>query len=103
MAWLILLVAGLCETGWVVGMKLSHGFTRPVPSVITVALMVASMGLLAWAMRSLPMGASYAVWTGIGALGAVILGIVFFGESAAPLRLVCIGLILAGIIGLKFS
>ncbi|MEO6829759.1 MAG: quaternary ammonium compound efflux SMR transporter SugE [Acidobacteriaceae bacterium] len=100
-AWIILLIAGLFETGWAVGLKYSHGFTRLWPSVATAVMIVASMGLLGVAVRSLPLGTAYAVWTGIGAVGTVVLGIVLFGESAAFARLACVGLIIAGIIGLK--
>jgi len=97
MPWLILLVAGLLEIGWAVGLKYTEGFTRPLPSVLTVTAMVASMGLLGLAMRDLPAGTAYAVWTGIGAVGTVIAGIILFGESTALLRLASIAL------GLKLS
>jgi len=92
MPWLILLVAGLLEIGWAVGLKYTEGFTRPLPSVLTVTAMVASMGLLGLAMKSLPAGTAYAVWTGIGAVGTVIAGIILFGESTALLRLASIAL-----------
>jgi quaternary ammonium compound-resistance protein SugE len=101
MAWWVLVVAGLFEVGWAIGLKYTEGFTRLWPSVATVVAMTLSIVLLAYAMRTLPVGTAYAVWTGIGAVGTVILGIVLFGESATALRLVCIGLILAGIVGLK--
>ncbi|HET7396490.1 MAG TPA: quaternary ammonium compound efflux SMR transporter SugE [Gammaproteobacteria bacterium] len=101
-AWLVLTVAGLFETAWAIGLKYSAGFTRPLPTVLTVVAIVISMSLLGWAARSLPIGTAYAVWTGIGAIGAVLLGILLFGESAQPLRLACIGLIVIGILGLKF-
>ncbi|HEX6551090.1 MAG TPA: quaternary ammonium compound efflux SMR transporter SugE, partial [Gammaproteobacteria bacterium] len=92
MAWAVLVIAGLFETAWAIGLKYSAGFSRPVPTFLTVIAIIISMGLLGWAARSLPIGTAYAVWTGIGAVGAVLLGIVLFGESAQPLRLVCIGL-----------
>jgi quaternary ammonium compound-resistance protein SugE len=103
MAWMILVVAGLFEIGWAIGLKYTEGFTRLWPSVGTVAAMVLSVGLLGLAMRTLPVGTAYAVWTGIGALGTVILGIVLFGEPATVARLACVGLILAGIVGLKLT
>ncbi len=101
MAWVILVIAGLFEVGWAIGLKYTEGFTRLWPTVGTVVAMTISVVLLGWAMRSLPVGTAYAVWTGIGALGTVILGIVLFGEPATAARLVCVGLILAGIVGLK--
>lgn len=101
MAWIILLVAGLFEIGWAVGLKYTHGFTRPLASVLTIACVVLSMGLLGLAVRTLPLGTAYAIWTGIGTVGTVFLGILLFGEQATPARLLCIGLIVAGIIGLK--
>lgn len=103
MAWWMLVVAGLFEIGWAIGLKYTQGFTRLWPSVGTVTAMVLSVGLLGLAMRTLPVGTAYAVWTGIGALGTVILGIVLFGEPATVVRLVCVGLILAGIVGLKLT
>ena len=102
MAWTVLVIAGLFETAWAIGLKYSAGFSRPIATVLTVIAIVISMGLLGWAARSLPIGTAYAVWTGIGAVGAVLLGILLFGESAQPLRLACIGLIVIGILGLKF-
>jgi quaternary ammonium compound-resistance protein SugE len=101
MAWMLLLVAGVFEVAWAIGLKYTEGFTRPWPSVATLAAMIVSVVLLALAMRTLPVGTSYAVWTGIGAVGTVVLGIVLFGEPATLARLACIGLILAGIVGLK--
>jgi quaternary ammonium compound-resistance protein SugE len=101
-AWAILVIAGLFETGWAIGLKYSDGFTRLWPSLATAIMIVVSMGLLGVATRSLPLGTAYAVWTGIGAVGTVVLGIVLFGESAALSRLACLGLIVAGILGLKF-
>jgi len=99
--WLILFVAGLLEIGWAVGLKYSEGFSRPLPSVLTVLAMVASMGLLGIAARTLPIGTAYAIWTGIGAVGAVVLGVIIFGESASLARLACLALIVTGMVGLK--
>ena len=101
MAWIILTLAGLFEVGWAVGLKYTEGFTRIVPTLLTVASMAVSLGLLGLALRTLPLGTAYAVWTGIGTIGTALLGITLFGESAAVLRLGCIGLIVAGIVGLK--
>lgn len=103
MGWLWLLLAGLSEVGWAVGLKYTQGFTRLLPSLATVASMVVSLGLLGLALRSLPLGTAYAVWTGIGTIGTVIAGMILFGEPATALRLGCIGLILAGIAGLKLA
>jgi quaternary ammonium compound-resistance protein SugE len=103
MAWLLLVLAGLLEIGWAMGLKYTKGFTELWPTVGTVTAMVASIGLLGVAMRSLPVGTAYAVWTGIGALGTVLLGIFLFGESTAISRLICVALILAGILGLKIA
>ncbi|EEC8613738.1 quaternary ammonium compound efflux SMR transporter SugE [Escherichia coli] len=103
MSWIILVIAGLLEVVWAVGLKYTHGFSRLTPSVITVTVMIVSMALLAWAMKSLPVGTAYAVWTGIGAVGAAITGIVLLGESANPMRLASLALIVLGIIGLKLS
>jgi quaternary ammonium compound-resistance protein SugE len=100
-AWFILFVAGLLEVGWALGLKASAGFTRLVPSILTVVSMVGSLGLLGLALRTLPLGTAYAIWTGIGTIGTAILGIMLYNESADILRLLCIGLIVAGIIGLK--
>jgi quaternary ammonium compound-resistance protein SugE len=101
MAWVYLFVAGLFEVGWAVGLKYTAGFTRLVPTLLTLASMALSLGALGLALKELPLGTAYAVWTGIGTIGTVILGIVLFGESADALRLLCIGLIVAGIVGLK--
>lgn len=101
MSWLLLVVAGLFEVGWAMGLKFSAGFTRLWPSVATLAAMTVSVVLLALAAKHLPIGTAYAVWTGIGAVGAVILGIVLFGDPATPLRLACLALIVLGIVGLK--
>ena len=103
MSWIILVIAGLFEIGWAIGLKFTEGFTRLWPTVGTVASMVISVGLLGVAMRDLPVGTAYAVWTGIGAVGTVILGIVLMGDPANAPRLACVGLILAGIIGLKLT
>lgn len=102
MAWTYLFLAGLCEVGWSVGLKYTDGFSRLVPSVLTIAAMAASMFLLALALRTLPIGSAYAVWTGIGAVGAFIAGILLFGESMEIARLVCILMIAGGIAGLRF-
>jgi quaternary ammonium compound-resistance protein SugE len=101
MAWVILAVAGLLEIGWAIGLKYTDGFTRPGATVATVAAMVASMVLLGLAMRTLPVGTAYAVWTGIGTVGTVLLGMYLFGESAQPIRLLFIAMIVGGIVGLK--
>jgi quaternary ammonium compound-resistance protein SugE len=101
MAWLYLVVAGLFEIGWAIGLKYTDGFTRPWPSLWTVAAMILSLGFLGLALKTLPVGTAYAVWTGIGAIGTVLLGVYLFNEPATAARLGCIGLILAGIIGLK--
>jgi quaternary ammonium compound-resistance protein SugE len=103
MAWMILVVAGLLEIGWAAGLKYSDGLTRFWPAVITLAAMVASMWLLAVAVRSLPVGTAYAVWTGIGTVGTALVGITLLGEPATPTRLACIALIVAGIAGLKLT
>ncbi len=100
-AWAILFLAGLCEVGWAVGLKYTEGFSRLGPSVGTLAAMVASVVLLGWSLKVLPLGTAYAVWTGIGAVGTALLGMALFGESREVSRLVCIGLIVAGIVGLK--
>ena len=101
MAWAVLFVAGLMEIGWAIGLKYTEGFSRPLPSVLTLACMAASVILLGLAVKTLPIGTAYAVWTGIGAVGTAILGIILFGDPATALRLACIGLIVAGIAGLK--
>lgn len=103
MSWLILLIAGLLEVVWAIGLKYTHGFTRLMPSLITVTAMVASVMLLSWAMKTLPVGTAYAIWTGIGAVGAAVAGIVLLGESASVARILSLCLIVAGIIGLKLS
>ncbi|MDX1219731.1 quaternary ammonium compound efflux SMR transporter SugE [Sinorhizobium medicae] len=101
MAWFTLLLAGILEIGWAIGLKYTDGFTRLMPTVLTVGSMILSVALLGVAVRSLPLGTAYAVWTGIGTVGTVILGIVLFAEPATAMRLGCIGLIVAGIAGLK--
>lgn len=101
MAWVVLFVAGLFEVAWAVGLKYSEGFTRFWPTVGSGVSMLVSLGLLGVALRTLPLGTAYAMWTGIGSVGTVLLGILLFGESASALRLACVGLILAGIVGLK--
>lgn len=103
MAWLILFAAGLCEIGWAIGLKYTQGFTRLWPSLWTIASMIVSLWLLAVALRTLPLGTAYAVWTGIGAAGTAVLGIVLLGEAATLARLGCIVLIVAGIVGLKLA
>jgi quaternary ammonium compound-resistance protein SugE len=102
-AWLILVLAGLFEIGWAIGLKYTEGFTRLWPTLGTVAAMIISLGLLGIAMKSLPVGTAYAVWVGVGAVGTVILGIVLLGEPANPGRLISVSLIIAGIIGLKLA
>ncbi|MGE5524043.1 MAG: quaternary ammonium compound efflux SMR transporter SugE [Rhodospirillaceae bacterium] len=102
MSWTYLFIAGVFEIVWAIGLKYAAGFTRPVASAITLAAMIASIWFLALALRTIPVGTGYAVWTGIGAVGTAILGIVLFAESAQPARLLCIGLIVAGIAGLKY-
>ncbi|MBL8538286.1 MAG: quaternary ammonium compound efflux SMR transporter SugE [Hyphomonadaceae bacterium] len=102
-AWVLLTLAGLLEIVWAIGLKYADGFTRPLPSAVTIAAMAGSMYLLALAARALPIGTAYAVWTGIGAVGAAILGVVLFAENASVMRLACIALIVAGIVGLKLS
>jgi quaternary ammonium compound-resistance protein SugE len=101
MAWTILVVAGLLEIGWAAGLKYSNGLSRPGPAVATIATMIASMWLLAVAVRSLPVGTAYAVWTGIGTVGTAIVGIAMLGEPPTLARVICIGLIVTGIVGLK--
>jgi len=101
MAWLWLTLAGLLEIVWAVGLKYTDGFTRPLPSAITIAAMVGSIYLLGLAVRTIPIGTGYAVWTGIGSLGTAVLGIALLGESRDALRLLCLALILIGIVGLK--
>ena len=101
MAWVFLFLAGLFEIGWALGLKQTEGFTRLVPSLLTAGCMIVSLGLLGLALRTLPLGTAYAIWTGIGTIGTALFGIMLFGESASALRLACIGLIVAGIVGLK--
>ncbi|MCK6426003.1 MAG: quaternary ammonium compound efflux SMR transporter SugE [Burkholderiaceae bacterium] len=103
MAWLLLIVAGLLEVGWAIGLKYTEGFTRLWPSVFTLAAMVLSVVLLGVAMKSLPVGTSYAVWVGVGAVGTALLGMLLFGEPASAGRLISLGLIVAGIVGLKLA
>jgi quaternary ammonium compound-resistance protein SugE len=100
-AWLILAAAGLFEVGWAVGLKYTDGFTRLWPTIATVAAMIVSVAQLGLALRTLPLGTGYAMWTGIGTIGTAVLGMALFGEAADAMRLVCIGLIAAGIVGLK--
>ncbi|HEV2897950.1 MAG TPA: quaternary ammonium compound efflux SMR transporter SugE [Pseudaminobacter sp.] len=101
MAWTYLFFAGLFEIGWAIGLKYTDGFTRLTPTLLTVASMVVSLGLLGLALKTLPVGTAYAIWTGIGTVGTAILGIYLLGEPATVIRLACIGLIVAGIVGLK--
>lgn len=101
MAWIILFIAGLFEIGWAVGLKFTEGFTRFWPTVWTAVSLVASMALLGWSVKTLPLGTAYAVWTGIGAVGTVVVGILLFKEPATVARLVCVAMIVAGILGLK--
>jgi quaternary ammonium compound-resistance protein SugE len=101
MAWLILLLAGVLEVGWAVGLKQTEGFTRPLPTLLTILAMIASLALLGLSLRTLPLGTAYAVWTGIGTIGTALVGIVLFQEPATVARLMCIGMIAAGIVGLK--
>lgn len=101
MAWIALFVAGLFEIGWAVGLKFTEGFSRPVPTLATAACFVVSLGLLGWSVKSLPLGTAYAVWTGVGAVGTAIVGILVFKEPATAGRLACLALIVSGILGLK--
>ena len=103
MAWGLIFLAGLFEVGWAVGLKYTEGFTRPWPTVATAVALVASMSFLGVALRTLPLGTAYAVWTGIGSVGTAVLGMLLFREPATALRLVCIGLIVSGVIGLKLA
>jgi quaternary ammonium compound-resistance protein SugE len=103
MAWIVLVLAGLFEVAWAIGLKYTEGFTRPIPSVLTLAAMVISVVLLGVAMKSLPVGTAYAVWVGVGAVGTAILGIVLFAEPATAGRLISLALIVAGIVGLKLA
>lgn len=101
MAWIFLFFAGLFEIGWAIGLKYTDGFSRPVPTILTIASMIVSLGLLGLALKTLPVGTAYAVWTGIGTVGTAMLGIWLLGEPATALRLACIALIVCGIVGLK--
>ncbi|MBD2166750.1 quaternary ammonium compound efflux SMR transporter SugE [Calothrix sp. FACHB-156] len=101
MAWIYLLIAGLLEMGWAIGLKYTQGFTKLAPSIVTVACMILSFVLLSKALRTLPVGTAYAIWTGIGAVGTALLGVVLFGEPAEMKRFFCIGLIVAGLLGLR--
>lgn len=103
MAWAYLFVAGLLEIVWAWSMKASQGFSRLTPSIITIVAMIASFTLLAWAMRTLPLGTAYMVWTGIGAAGAFIVGVLFLGESLTPMRLIAAGLVLSGLVLMKLA
>jgi quaternary ammonium compound-resistance protein SugE len=103
MSWIILFFAGLFEVGWAVGLKYTDGFSKPLPTALTIAAMAISLGLLGLAMKELPLGTAYAIWTGVGAVGTVIAGIILFGESMALFRLASVGLIICGLIGLKIS
>jgi quaternary ammonium compound-resistance protein SugE len=102
-AWLIVLIAGLLETGWALGLKYSDGFTKPIPSVLTIIGAIASFWLLSIAMKELPVGTAYAVWVGIGAVGTAVLAVFLFGDPVNLMRMVGIGLIIAGILALKFA
>ncbi|SHI00947.1 quaternary ammonium compound efflux SMR transporter SugE [Pollutimonas bauzanensis] len=102
-SWLVLIIAGLFEVGWAIGLKYSEGFSRFWPSLGTIVAMIISVALLGLAMRQLPVGSAYAIWVGVGAVGTVILGIVLLGDSASPARLISVGFIIAGIIGLKLA
>lgn len=103
MAWVLLGIAGIVEIAFAFGMKASAGFTKPMPALLTVVTGLSSVYLLSLALRTLPVGSAYAVWTGIGAAGTAILGIAVMGESAAPIRIICIALIMTGVIGLKLA
>jgi quaternary ammonium compound-resistance protein SugE len=103
MSWFILLLAGLFEVGWAVGLKYTDGFTRPIPTLLTVAAIIVSLALLGLAMKELPLGTAYAIWTGVGAVGTVIAGIMLFGETVTLLRIASVALIVCGLIGLKLS
>ena len=103
MSWIILFCAGLFEVGWAVGLKYTDGFSKPLPTALTIAAMAVSLGLLGLAMKELPLGTAYAIWTGVGAVGTVIAGIILFGESMALFRLASVALIICGLVGLKIS
>ncbi|QSJ20161.1 quaternary ammonium compound efflux SMR transporter SugE [Nostoc sp. UHCC 0702] len=102
MAWVYLMIAGLLEIAWAIGLKYTQGFTKLVPSIITVACMILSFSLLSISLRSLPVGTAYAIWTGIGAIGTAVLGIILFREPATLGRMICISLIVLGVVGLRF-
>ncbi|TPI30565.1 quaternary ammonium compound efflux SMR transporter SugE [Mesorhizobium sp. B3-1-9] len=101
MSWILLFFAGLFEIGWAIGLKYTDGFSKPLPTLLTIASMIVSLGLLGLALKTLPVGTAYAVWTGIGTVGTALLGIWLLGEPATIVRLACIGLIVCGIVGLK--
>ncbi|PTS84443.1 quaternary ammonium compound-resistance protein SugE [Pseudomonas sp. HMWF032] len=103
MSWIILLLAGLFEVGWAVGLKYTDGFTRPLPTLLTVTAIIISLALLGLAMKELPLGTAYAIWTGVGAVGTVIAGIILFGEAVTLMRLASVALIVCGLLGLKLS
>ena len=103
MSWILLAIAGLLETGWAIGLKYTDGFTKPLPTALTIAAIVASMALLGVAVRDLPVGTAYAVWVGIGAFGTAVLGILLFGEPATPARLFFLALLAVAIAGLKVT
>ncbi len=103
MSWIILFFAGLFEVGWAVGLKFTDGFTRPLPTLLTVAAIIVSLALLGLALKELPLGTAYAIWTGIGALGTVAAGILLFGETISLIRLISVALIVCGLVGLKVS
>lgn len=103
MSWVILFFAGLFEVGWAIGLKYTDGFSKPLPTALTIAAMAVSLGLLGLSMKELPLGTAYAIWTGVGAVGTVIAGIILFGESMALVRLVSVALIICGLVGLKVS
>ena len=103
MSWFLLITAGLFEIAWAVGLKYTDGFTKPWPTLCTVTALLISIGLLGMAAKSLPIGTAYAVWTGIGAAGTVIFGMIYLGDPATPMRMACIGLIILGVAGLKFA
>lgn len=103
MSWIILFFAGLFEVGWAVGLKYTDGFSKPLPTALTIAAMAVSLGLLGLAMKELPLGTAYAIWTGVGAVGTVIAGIMLFGEAVTLLRIASVALIVCGLIGLKLS
>ncbi len=103
MSWIILIVAGLFEVAWAIGLKYTDGFSRPLPTALTVGAMLVSLGLLGLAMKELPLGTAYAIWTGVGAVGTVIAGIVLFGEAVTLIRLGSVALIICGLVGLKLS